>query len=100
MNHSARSNRWEGVGGQDFALALLVGEKSNFTANERMGAPFKNTMKAMQVMNRLGACKLRNEPEVEQDAKGRLLLIAILSDAGAASVEFPRLVVLWYSTRS
>jgi hypothetical protein len=53
-----------------------------------MGASFKNTMKAMQVMNRLGACKLRNEPEVEQDAKGRLLLIAILSDAGAASVDF------------
>ena len=33
-HHSARSNHWEGVGGQDFALAVLVEEKSNFTESE------------------------------------------------------------------
>ena len=34
MYHSALSNCLEGVGGQDFALVVLVGEESNFTENE------------------------------------------------------------------
>ena len=36
MHHSVRSNRWEGVGGQDFALAVLVREKSTFAGNENV----------------------------------------------------------------
>lgn len=47
----------------------------------------------MQVMNRPGACKIRNE--LQDGAKGRLLLIAILSDAGGASVNFLHLYSRW-----
>ena len=61
----------------------------------KMGAPFKHTMKvmkAMQIMNKVPA-KLRNE--LQHGAKGLFLLIAILSDAGAASVNFLNLYSRW-----
>ena len=50
-------------------------------------------MKAMQIMNKVPA-KLRNE--LQHGAKGLFLLIAILSDAGAPSVNFLNL----YSRRN